>query len=705
VLFFGESPGETEAAKGKAFVGPAGQLMQDIIADQLPNRSIVLDNVCPRYLNGAKPTADDLHGFWEYRTERIEQCQPKVMVLLGKIAHQAFGIGGSPTNNTGKVVKLGYSSPTVLSVHPAFILRQPTAMRTLRLPFESIKACLKPKKKIEIETWDTKSQARIGLKEIEKNLCAFDLETTCLDPKQGETLCASIATNDRTISFRGTRQLIQWWPRGPRIVHNAKFELAWMRSLGAKDPKVLYDTMLQAWLIDEEGPRDLDRLVTSVLGWKPYWLDIDKDSDWSEIPVKTLTEYNCYDARACYELHLRQRDALSSAQCHLADKVFVPLIKLLLDMEANGVHVDRKKLTALDRSLQKEIEALNAKTKKMFPDLNIRSVPQMRTLLFDTLGLKPIKKTKTGPSTDKDTLAALSIKESRLRPIAQARLKKSLQARVLRPWLKLSDNGESCLHSTFSLCITPTARLTSVGPNLQNIDRKGVQRTCLTSRWHRGRILQADYSQMELRCYATITKAKGLLKALKSDDPHQVTADQMTAAGTPTDRVTAKNINFAVIYGASPWVLEERYKIPVNIGQELIREWKRLYPEIPQHHHTLVKIMERSGCIQNVFGLTRHLNNPEDTHQIKQAYNFDGQSVAVIICYRAMLKIAAKFRRLKMQSLIILQIHDSVVVDTYPGEVGQVQSILREAMLDKTGLPKELKALPLKIEIKVGETL
>lgn len=713
VLFFGESPGTEEAREGKAFIGPAGQLMQTLIQDQLKGKSVVLDNVCPRYLQGDKPDAEILHEFDNYRAERIKQLKPRVMVLLGKIAGQAFRVTGSPTGNTGRVQRIA-GMTTVLSVHPAFILRQPTAIDTLRLAFDSIRACLKPKTKIKIEKrptgkeWGEKGER--WLEEIEKEDCSLDLETSSLDPKDGRVLCASITAlcefdGIQTLSItENFEQLAYWWPRGPRIVHNAKFELAWMRSLGAKDPKILYDTMVQAWLINEEGPRDLDRLVTTELGWKPYWLDIDKTADWSTIPMKTLTEYNCYDAAACYQLHWQQRDAMSTDQRALADRVFVPLIGLLLDMEASGLHVNRERLEELHQGLDGKIKDLQALTAKTFPGLNPRSVPQMRELLFERLNLPVIKKTKTGPSTDKEVLEILARKEPKLKSMARSRELQSLRSRVTRPWLRLTEK-EPFIRSTFNLCITPTARLTSTEPNLQNIDREGPQRVCLTSRWPRGRIVQADFEQHELRCYAAVTEARGLLKALKVKDPHQATADEMSKAGVPTDRSRAKNLNFAVIYGASAWKLEKEYHIPVATGKQLIRQWKELYPEIALYHQSLERDMAKGGLLENCFGLTRHLNNPLDVHQVKQAYNFDGQSVAVIICYRAMLKVAAELRKLKMKSLLILQIHDSIVVDTYPGETTAVRRILKKAMLDKTGLPPELKDLPLAIDIKSGETL
>jgi DNA polymerase-1 len=243
-----------------------------------------------------------------------------------------------------------------------------------------------------------------------------------------------------------------------------------------------------------------------------------------------------------------------------------------------------------------------------------------------------------------------------------------------------------------------------------NVDRKGPQREALCSRHKNGVITQADYGQHELRFYSVVAEDDVFLKRWLVDnafDPHQLTCDQLKARGVDIGRDYAKNTNFGVIYDVSPTGLEDKYDIPKEQGKILLREWEVLHPALGRFRKKCIREIFDKGYVESVFGMRRHARDPSDRHEQRSLINFLIQHPAAFICFVAMLEAEEKMRAARMKSVIDMQVHDSIRVDTHPKELSRVKKILKDAMLSRGYLkymvhvPKH--PIPLAVDIKVGE--
>jgi len=725
ILVFGESGGAEEGREGRAFVGRAGRYLRMILRGAFPRMRMVLDNVVPLYLWGKKPTPKQIHEYEGYRDHRIDQEDPLVVLLLGEHAQSAYGIKRTPTRTNGEIMFVE-GRPFVLGVHPAYIIRNRKlsplyydVLRALRTSFR------RPREKFR--RVDKLPDLKKELRAIATKTVAFDLETSTLDPRDGNILTAAFCSGPRKVFWvplfheeswnRSTkpllREILNWWVKGPRICHNVKFELKWMRTwrkaLGLDptvDPPKLYDTLLQGVAIDENQPRRLDYHVVQNLGKPPYWQEIPKGVGLADVPLRIVGIYNANDALHTYLLHAKQSLSLSSAEVRTLEGIFLPCSQALSSMEMSGVKVNFDELRKGEKEIANRRAALGKKVQAKHPGLNVRSSAEVGERLFKQLKLGPTVLTKTGKvSTSEEILTALSHKHKTVGDILELRKLMSATSRIFEGWAKYDRDGY--LHSNFNVGGAKTWRLSSSNPNLQNIDRAQAQRRALVSRFPGGQLVQLDYSQHELRLMAAQSGTKKLLNLWKSDrkaDVHQSTADQLRCP-----RQTAKNINFSLIYAITAWGLEQRYGIERSKGEALIKRWFETYPEVKAYHEKLEKSFEKNFWVENMFGLRRHLTDPSDQRQLRQAYNYPIQSAAVILCLLALVEMERWLRRERMESLLILQIHDSLVLDCPKGEVARVSKIGRDIMLrvpyQEYTKGRLVYDLPLEVEAKIGPYL
>lgn len=712
VVFLGESPGREEAEQGHAFVGRSGKLLRQFIKEYLDGTGVLLTNVCPEYLHGGKP---DTKGLKEWRSswvDLIKHYEPKVIVALGEYPMKAMGLGTGPVTKCGKT-STWEGRRVVISVHPAFCLRNPKKLDLLDNAMKAVRVCLKRESSRNIKRIKNIRELDSVLKETEKKLCAFDIETTSLDPRDGIVLCASLSDGKKTWWVGLHHQeswgcdtglmlnlITRWWSKGPRIVHNAKFEGKWMKYLGSKrDPKVLYDTMLRAWLINENESKSLNWQVVHTLKKPPYWEAV--EGEYTKVPLDVLGKYNAMDSKMTYNLYRVQK--LTTEENDICQKILIPLTLLLAEMELTGVYVDEEQLDKFVVRTRATIDRQSRKLAKVHPFLNVSSPTQVSKLLFKDLGLKPVFRTDTGmPSTSDEVLTKLKQEHPSVKMISDIRKSRSLLNRGLLPWKKFIRDDD-CIHAEFGVTNVVTGRLSCSNPNLQNLDRDGPRRKCLVSRFTAGKILQFDYKQHELRIMGA-TVGGPLLDRCRDPkcDLHQVTADELKCS-----RPIAKNCNFGLIYGVSANTLYQRYNIPVETGRKLRNKWFRIYPEVVDYHEWIKHCMREQGYVESIFGWKRRVWDTEDYHQINQGFNHPIQNAAVVICYMAMNEIRKLLHGMK--SLLILQIHDSVVLDAWPTEVDRLEKEIPKLM---KGVPykKYCKGrlkheIPLEVDVKIGESL
>lgn len=717
-LFFGEAPGRDEAKEGKAFIGRAGQLLRRVIEHELPNRSCVLDNVVPEVLRGGigKPDNDKRKEYAEYRQDSIVRHNPRVVVLMGEHAFRAFGLKLKPTANVGRILAVdGVGQAVVLCVHPAYALRNPKAgIPMMAEAFKSVRACLR-EDRCEGQRLDN---PKSWLNKRAKRLCTLDIETSEYDPRWGRIITAAVACEDEAIWFpvfgaafpenNTLRTLVEWWPKGPRIAHNVPFELAWMRSRQAADPPMVFDTLILQAMVDENLSKGLDDLLLHHFQTEPYWLKIKPPFD--EIPLDRLGPYNLKDALWTQRLFWHLMGKLTKSQERLCKELFYPLQQILVSIEQRGVKCSSDELKRIQKAEKAKLTKIRKKIAETFPGLNPRSHPQMIELLYNKLGLKAqINTKKRKPSANDEALSRLVKEEPRLKVIQDFRRTQGFLTRVVEPWREFAA-VDGFLHTHLRVGHVVTWRLSSSQPNLLNVARDGAERRALVSRFRNGRIVQADYGQHELRVYAAVADDRVFLDGWQKDadfDHHSETARKIRELGVECDRARGKNINFATTYDITEHGLWEKYGIPKREGRKLVQVFKQIHPALPAYHAAVEHEIAEKGYVENMFGLRRRITDPEDQHQRRQALNYPIQSAAVIICYLAMLDLERELVRRKMKALVILQVHDSIVVDCPRNELSRVRKMMKEVMLNvkyRKYTGKRLKNdIPLRVEIKEGE--
>lgn len=492
---------------------------------------------------------------------------------------------------------------------------------------------------------------------------------------------------------------------------------AWQISLAG----VAFDTALAAYVLNPTARSfDLESVADRFLG-----IEIDSVDDRGESAAQASFDF---DGDASKDMNASARRTSAVAQLHerlqkeLDDRgsldvfrdIEVPLIPVLRDMERRGIAVDRAYLENLGADLRTELATLEtAIHEDSGVVFNINSTNQLREVLFDTLGLPVLKKTSKGvPSTDASVLAKLSGDHPVVASLVRYRELEKLRGTYVDGLLPLIES-DGRIRTTFNQMAAATGRLSSDHPNLQNIpvrsDTGRLVRKAFVARegWT---FVVADYSQIELRVLADMSKDPGLLEAFGSADRDIHTATAASVFGVGLDEVTdtmrrrAKAINFGLLYGMEAYGLAERLEISREEAKEHIDAYFASFPAVQDFMASVVVDAKRMGYTETIFGRRRYL--PEllsDNWRVRQmgermALNAPVQGTAADIIKLAMLAVEKELSN--HEAILVLQVHDELVVETPNGAIDDVAHILRQAM---EGVAK--LAVPLSVDVATGDTL
>ena len=394
-----------------------------------------------------------------------------------------------------------------------------------------------------------------------------------------------------------------------------------------------------------------------------------------------------------------------------------PLLKVLSDMEMEGVKIDLVQLRKYSAELNTEMNQIQDRIREMAqePSLNIMSPKQIGILLFEKLRLDPKKKPKSGSNaypTDEETLSALADKHPIINEILEFRGVKKLLSTYIEPFPSYISPITGKVHTTFNQALTATGRLSSSKPNLQNIPirterGKEIRKAFVPSRPD-GLIVSADYSQIELRIMAHLSCDKHLIEAFRAgQDVHAITASKIF--GIPLEDVTsdqrriAKTANFGIMYGISSFGLSQRLKIGRGEAKKIIEDYFANFPAISSYIEDTLTAARENGYVETIFGRKRFLpdiNSRNGTVRAlaeRNAINAPIQGTSADIIKLAMIKTDRRIRQEGLQSRMILQIHDELVFDTTPDEVERLERIVREEMENVIEL-----SIPLTVECNHG---
>lgn len=392
----------------------------------------------------------------------------------------------------------------------------------------------------------------------------------------------------------------------------------------------------------------------------------------------------------------------------------LPLIQVLSAMERQGVKMDGSILSAMGKEIKEKEDALREDIYALAGEtFNINSPAQLREILFKKLGLPVLKKTKTGPSTDASVLEELAGRHEIVAKILQLRYRFKLRTTYVEGLLNLIDPQTGKIHTTYNQTVTATGRLSSTEPNLQNIpirqeEGRLIRRAFTPSRegWA---LLAADYSQIELRLLAHLSRDEGLTRAFhQGEDIHRKTASEVWHV--PLSQVTgdmrsgAKAINFGIIYGMSDYGLSQALNISREEAGDFIQRYFQRYPRVKQYMNETIEKARKDGFVTTLLKRRRYL--PDINHKNfnlrsfseRMAINTPIQGTAADIIKMAMVKMAQGLAREGLAARMLLQVHDELVFEVPEGELEESALLIREVM------EKVINnlAVPLSVDIKYG---
>ena len=396
-----------------------------------------------------------------------------------------------------------------------------------------------------------------------------------------------------------------------------------------------------------------------------------------------------------------------------------PLLKVLSDMEMEGVRIDTVQLRKYAAGLTAEMNAIQERVREMAgePDLNILSPKQIGALIFEKLNLDPKTKPKKGVRyvypTDEDTLSALSHKHPIINEILEFRGVKKLLSTYIEPFPTFISPYTGKIHTTFNQALTATGRLSSSKPNLQNIPirterGKEIRKAFVPSRPD-GLIVSADYSQIELRIMAHLSCDTHLISAFRNgEDVHAITAAKIFGIDlsevTADQRRIAKTANFGIMYGISAFGLSQRLKIGRSEAKKIIEDYFANFPAISSYIEDTLTAARENGYVETIFGRRRYLpdiNSRNATVRAlaeRNAINAPIQGTSADIIKIAMINVSRRIQKEGLQSRMVLQIHDELVFDAVPQEIDKLQQIVREEMENVIEL-----SIPLTVECNYGK--
>jgi len=538
--------------------------------------------------------------------------------------------------------------------------------------------------------------------EIDKILPALPGKAVLISADR--TLCAAVLEDGTPVTLHAddvgeaaAERFLQAALDKPAVLHGAKALLTQLYKEGKTPADPAFDTKLGAYLLDvNRGSYDLVSAVRQVLGFDALPAVYDGEDARNLLGVSE-------EAEAALVQHVQLIAALKEAEeqalarsgmTALFREMELPLLPVLARMQAEGICADKQRLQEFGARLEEQMKALEERICGLAGrQFNIGSPKQLGTVLFEELGLKAGKKTRTGWSTDAETLEKLREEHEIIPAILEWRKVSKLKS-TYTDGLTRTIQADGRIRSTFHQTVTATGRLSSADPNLQNLpvrreDGSEIRR-CFTARpgWV---LVDADYSQIELRVLAHVADDAAMQEAFASgEDFHAVTASQVfhvpLAEVTPKLRSAAKAVNFGIVYGISAWSLADDIKVSVGEAQEYIDAYLSRYTGVKQYMDIVKAEAEKTGFVTTLYGRKRAIPELKASNfnlrsfGQRAAMNTPIQGAAADIIKLAMVRVDKRLRQEGLQARLILQVHDELIVEAPEGEREQVCALLQQEM-------------------------
>ena len=506
------------------------------------------------------------------------------------------------------------------------------------------------------------------------------------------------------------------------IGQNIKFDRNVLAKYGINISSIKNDTMMMSYVLDASATRhNLDALSSYYLNYKTSTFeDVAgkgvKQITFDQVPIEEATNYAAEDADITLRLYEELNPKLESVASlkKLNDEIEIPLIEVLSEMEQNGAILNSKILSSQSKDLENRIKKLEKKAYEIAgEEFNLGSTKQLREIFFEKLNYRIIKKTPGGqPSTDEKVLVELAEEYELPGVLLEHRTLSKLKSTYTDKLPGQISETTGKVHTSFHQAVTTTGRLSSSDPNLQNIpirteDGRRIRQAFEPSKGHR--FISADYSQIELRIMAHISKDVGLLQAFQEgEDVHSKTASEVFDVAieevTADLRRNAKAINFGLIYGISAFGLGKQLGISRNLAAEYMAMYFEKYPGVKKYMESTKDFASQNGYVETLFGRRLYLRDINASNAIRRqaseraAINAPVQGTAADIMKIAMIKTHQAIKAENVKAKLILQVHDELILDTPKKEIDSVINLLTDSMMGAASLD-----VPLEIDVGVGD--
>ena len=483
--------------------------------------------------------------------------------------------------------------------------------------------------------------------------------------------------------------------------HNIKYDLIVLANEGVFLKGIDSDTMIASYLLNPSSRgHGLDALSLEHFGHKNLTYKEmvgtgKKEVGFDEVEIERATSYAAEDSDMTWRLKSRLEPRLKDYTLKLYQKMELPLLEVLAEMEINGVHVDRKHLTELSSDLDNKLRLLEIAIYALADEtFNINSPKQLSVILFEKMKLPVIKKTKTGFSTDVSVLEQLADEHELPEKILTYRQLAKLKSTYVDALPEEIFKKSGRVHTSFNQTVAATGRLSSSNPNLQNIpirsDMGKAIRKAFTAEGD-GMLLSADYSQVELRILAHLSGDEALRSAFeKGEDIHSRTAAEIFGSSIDNvdeeSRRMAKAVNFGIVYGLSAFGLSRQLKISQRDARDFIDQYFGLYKNVKVYMENTVSEARKNGYTLTLFNRRRYLPDLNSKNrQVREgaervAINSPIQGTAADLIKVAMIQLSHQIRDMKLQSKMILQVHDELVFECPVEEKTKMESLVKNEM-------------------------
>jgi DNA polymerase-1 len=567
---------------------------------------------------------------------------------------------------------------------------------------------------------------------LQKSFC-FDTETTGIDShlaeivgiafcwKKNEAIYVNIPKGEEQ-KYVNELQVVFANESVEIIGQNLKYDINILKQYGISIQGKFFDTMIAHYLIEPDLKHNMDYLSETYLNYQPISIEtlIGKKGknqlNMRDINPEEVSVYACEDADITFQLKgIFEKELQKNNLQALFSELEMPLIHVLSDMEMEGVAIDVEALAKFSEELEVKVVDLEKNILQYTPkNINIASPKQLGELLFEDLKIvEKAKKTKTGQyQTDEETLQKLAGKHPIIDLILEFRGLKKLKSTYVDALPLLMHPTSKKIHTSYNQAVAATGRLISNNPNLQNIpirseNGREVRKAFIASPGNL--MLAADYSQVELRLMAEMSKDEGMLEAFNQGlDIHSATAAKVfDVAINQVDRdmrSKAKMVNFGIIYGISAFGLSERLAIPRGEAKEIIDNYFMKYPKVRDYMDNCVEEAKKRGYVETIMGRRRYLKDINSKNAIVRGYaernaiNAPIQGSAADIIKKAMIDIWKEINTQQLQSKMILQVHDELIFDVLPHEKEALEHIVKNGMQNAVKL-----SVPLDVEMNFGQ--